>query len=269
MQQQPSCPGTQLKQSRRDSARGSGAAARSRAVHASARRTTQIAHAVGAQVEAQWPPCAEGFDANWSNRDMPEHECVWYGAIVRGVTHVGREAQYSLLYADGGEATGVGAQHVRAPARKCDPAAPACPVTGKGHKRKQPPPSAARTATAPRIKKVRGASGKRARAGHGHGELRVSHQERLDEFWRYLHRRMCAFERAPPPRAPGSVLRSRRPRPRPRPLLFAAVFGAFFGFEIVARSAASLREQRTSGADTSASAGCTADASAVSTVGVS
>ena len=68
------------------------------------------AHAVGARIEAQWPPRPEGFTAHWLLKS--DQDCVWYGATVTKVEGAGTDAEYSLLYDDGSKATGVGAAHV-------------------------------------------------------------------------------------------------------------------------------------------------------------
>ncbi len=68
------------------------------------------AHAVGAWVEAHWPPQSEGFAANWLTKSQEDR--VWYGATVTKVEGAGPDAEYSLLYDDGSKATGIGAAHV-------------------------------------------------------------------------------------------------------------------------------------------------------------
>ena len=70
----------------------------------------QQAHAVGALVQAHWPPKSEGFAANWTLKSQQDR--VWYGATVTKVEGVGSDAEYSLLYDDGSKATGIGAAHV-------------------------------------------------------------------------------------------------------------------------------------------------------------
>jgi hypothetical protein len=63
--------------------------------------------AVGTVVEAQWPPAADGFDANWSRYPHAEGK-TWYPGKI-----VSKGGEYSIEYEDGGKATGVGQAHVR------------------------------------------------------------------------------------------------------------------------------------------------------------
>ena len=67
-------------------------------------------HEMKSRVEARWPPSTSGFSPNWEMASGADR--TWYGATVTGV---GADMTYSLRYDDGGQATGVGADHVRAP----------------------------------------------------------------------------------------------------------------------------------------------------------
>eukprot|EP01045_Picozoa_sp_COSAG04_P030173 COSAG04_NODE_5164_length_1717_cov_1.062423_1_plen_342_part_01 len=90
------------------------------------RATPSGCHAAGAAVEARWPPSADGFDANWP---MAGADKAWYAAKVEAVSI--HPLRYTLAYADGGRAAGIGSDHVRAPAADAGAAAAAL-KTGSG-----------------------------------------------------------------------------------------------------------------------------------------
>jgi hypothetical protein len=67
-------------------------------------------HKIKSRVEARWPPSTVGFSPNWKMASGAD--TTWYGATV---VDLGADMTYSLRYDDGGEATGVGTNHVRTP----------------------------------------------------------------------------------------------------------------------------------------------------------
>ena len=91
----------------------------------SRRATPPGCHAVGAAVEARWPPSAGGFDANWP---MAGADKAWYAAKVEAVTI--NPLRYTLAYADGGRAEGIGSDHVRATPSAAAAAATGSPSSG-------------------------------------------------------------------------------------------------------------------------------------------
>ena len=91
----------------------------------SRRATPPGCHAVGAAVEARWPPSAGGFDANWP---MAGADKAWYAAKVEAVLL--HPLRYTLAYADGGRAEGIGSDHVRATPSAAAAAATGSPSSG-------------------------------------------------------------------------------------------------------------------------------------------
>ena len=103
-------------------------------------------HAVGAAVEARWPPSADGFDANWP---MAGADKAWYAAKIEAVSN--HPLRYTLAYADGGRAEGIGSDHVRATVPVADAGAgvaAATPKAGSGAAAATGSPSSGSSASA-------------------------------------------------------------------------------------------------------------------------
>ena len=121
----------------------------------------------GVAVEARWPPAAEDFDPNWPMESGADD--IWYTATVLAAEGAGRRAKYELAYDDGGHARGIGAMHIREPvsAKRKSPSPCTPKKKGKKKAKRSKTVAAPNPAEPPRNPAI------------------------ADQFWRYLHRRMC------------------------------------------------------------------------------